>query len=135
MRTQGIIAGFVVLVLGGAYGVFGGSLRRADGPVTRAAGTATAGAVERGRAIGSFDPKMSGVCRFSCAASQPFEEADLAVQPDVAPGALTQCPVSGVVFEVDEGRPRVSIETGDYVLCCDGCAKKFEKEPGRFVSL
>ena len=134
MRTQAIVAGFVVLVLGGAYGVFGGSLRRADGPVVRGAATA-AGAVERGRAIGSFDPKMSGVCRFSCAASPTFEETDLAIQPGVAPGALTQCPVSGVVFEVDEGRPRVSIETGDYVLCCDGCAKKFEKEPGSFVSL
>jgi hypothetical protein len=105
-----------------------------EGRVAREDATAV-GAVERGHTIGSFDPKMSGVCRFSCAASQPFEMADLTVQPGVALGALTQCPVSGVVFEVDEGRPRVSIETGDYVLCCDGCASKFRKEPGRFVSL
>ncbi|MGH7730856.1 MAG: hypothetical protein ACRENJ_06340 [Candidatus Eiseniibacteriota bacterium] len=43
--------------------------------------------------------------------------------------------MSGVVFVVDPGRPRVSIETGDYALCCDGCAKKFVKEPHRFVNL
>jgi len=134
MRTRMIIAAFVLLVVVGAYGEFGGLLRRGDETAGRARAVAAEN-VERGGVLGAFDEGMSGVCRFACAASQPFAPHDLAIQPGVANGALTQCPVSGVVFVVDGQRPRVTIATGDYVLCCDGCTGKFRREPGRFVSL
>jgi hypothetical protein len=134
MRNLVTTAGFVLVLAVGAYGVFGGLQRGGNRPTARTNAAAT-GAGERGRATGSFDPKMSGVCQFSCAASQPFDEEDLAVQPGVPSGGLTRCPVSGVVFVVDAQRPRVPLVTGDYALCCDGCAKKFWKDPGRFVSL
>src|SRR3989442_1655893 len=115
MRQRAVIAGFTVLLAAGAYGVFGPSSRCEDRPLGQATGhpadppgssthAAVASNVERGRPIGAFDPAMSGVCRFSCAASQPFVASDVAFQPGVANGALTQCPVSGVVFAVDEGR-------------------------------
>ncbi len=134
MRTRLIIAAFVLLVAVGAIGLFGASPRGGGATSGRALAVAT-GPVERGRALGTFDERMSGVCRFACAASQQFEPHELALQPGVADGALTQCPVSGVVFVVDDQRPRVTIATGDYVLCCDGCTNKFRKEPGRFMSL
>lgn len=134
MRNLVTIAGFVLVLAVGAYGVFGVLQRGGNRPAARA-NAAAPGAGERGRATGSFDPKMSGVCRFSCAAAQPFDEQDLVAQPGVPSGGLTRCPVSGVVFVVDQERPRVPLVTGDYVLCCDGCAKKFSQDPGRFVSL
>ena len=128
---RGVILGVFVAVLGvGAYGVFcralpGGERAMVDGAL----------AAERGRATGSFDPKMSGVCRFSCAAPQAHGERDAMPQPGVGNGVLTQCPVSGVVFVVDEQRPRITLVTGDYVVCCDGCAGRLRKNPGRFIHL
>src|SRR5262245_5329563 len=94
-----------------------------------------AASVARGRALGAFDPAMSGVCRFSCAAPEPHPASDVTAQPGVPEGALTQCPVSGVVFAVDGHRPHVTLATGTYVLCCEGCAKRFRKDPRKFVSL
>lgn len=134
MRTMGVVGAFVILVAVGGYFVFAGP-RHAGGRAAGPAGGVASGAMERGRPFGTFDANMSGVCQFACAVSEPFEATDVTLQPGVSDGALTQCPVSGVVFAVDHGRPRVTIATGEYVLCCDGCAKKFRKSPGRFVSL
>lgn len=88
----------------------------------------------KGSAI-AFDPVMSSACRFSCATQQPYEEKDVAPQPGAKMGQLTRCPVSGVVFAVDEGRPRLRHARADYVFCCDRCAAKFQKHPERFTSL
>ncbi len=134
MRNGSTLAGFLLLLGVGAYGVYGGLLPAERRPVAEARGSAAA-AGERGRATGSFDARMSGVCRFSCAAPQAYDEKDVALQPGVADGLLTRCPVSGVVFVVDDQRPRVALATGEYVLCCDGCAGRFRKHPGRFVNL
>jgi hypothetical protein len=134
MRTAPVMVAFALVVALGGYAVYRGA-PRGPGAAPVPTPVAATGTVERGRAFGAFDESMSGVCRYSCAAPQPYEAKDVAIQPGVAPGALTQCPVSGVVFAADGGRPRVSIVTGEYVFCCDGCAKRFRRNPGRFVSL
>jgi hypothetical protein len=82
-----------------------------------------------------FDPQMSAVCRFSCAANIAYEAKDVVAQPGVGTDQLAQCPVSGVVFVADRDRPRVRVAAGEYVFCCDKCAEKFRATPGRFVSL
>ena len=131
MRNSIVIAAFVALIAIGGYGMVSGVLCPAH---TTGAGAKTAAAgAGQGTATGAFDPTMSGVCRFSCAAQQPFEEKDVVPQPGAVAGRLTRCPVSGVVFEVDDQRPRVAWASGEYVLCCDRCAEKLKKDPGRFV--
>ncbi len=134
MRNLATIAGFALLLAVGAYGVFGGLPRGGDRP---AAGTpaVAAGVEEHGRPTGSFDSKMSGVCKFACAAPPDYDPKDVTLQPGATDGGLTQCPVSGVVFVVDHQRPRIALATGEYVLCCEGCVKRFQKDPGRFVNL
>jgi len=130
-----VVAGAVlvgVMAVGG-YALFfchsGGSAHSGD------ATEAQATAAQEGKAKAEFDPVMSGVCRFSCATKLTFDAGDVEPQPGATNGALTQCPVSGVVFAVDDERPHVQVAAADYVLCCDQCAEKFRKDPGRFVSL
>ena len=128
MRNLAVMAAFVLLLAAGGYAVFAGGPRPGGGSPavpTGAVGTTT----------GAFDSQMSGVCQFACAARQAYDEEDLAPQPGVANGQLTQCPVSGVVFVVDDARPRFALLAGEYVLCCDGCTERFRKKPGRFVNL
>ena len=131
MRNLLAISAFVGLLAIGGYGVFAGAWCPAH--PSDSARDAGASATLHGAATGSFDPMMSGACRFSCSVQQPFEEKDVASQPGVIPGRLTRCPVSGVVFQVDDERPRVTLATGTYVVCCDRCAGKLKKDPGRFV--
>jgi len=101
----------------------------ADGPE----GAATATLAAAGVPTGKFDPAMSGACEGSCAA-KGYNAADVVAQPGAIAGKLTRCPVSGVVFTVDAEHPHVAYAGHEYVLCCDGCAKKFSKNPGRFVT-
>lgn len=75
------------------------------------------------------------MCQYSCAAKVAFRERDLQVQPGVRDGHLSRCPVSGVVFRADAGRPRVHLATGDYVTCCEHCAQKLRQDPARFLDL
>jgi hypothetical protein len=84
-------------------------------------------------ATGEHDPTMAAACRFSCAAHEPFDEKDVVAQPGVVDGRLTRCPVSGVVFRVDQARPRVRLARGEYVVCCETCAGKLERHPEQFV--
>jgi hypothetical protein len=76
---------------------------------------------------------MSGVCQFSCAEKQPFDEASLVAQPGAHDGDHTRCPVSGVVFAVDTKRPRVTLAGADYVVCCGTCADKLRKDPRHYL--
>ena len=133
MRNLATLAAFGLLLAVGGFGVFAAGPRPGGGSAAPPESAAPTG--ERGGVTGAFDPKMSGVCQFACAAPQAYDERDLAPQPGATNGRLTRCPVSGVVFVVDEQRPRVLISPGEYVLCCDGCTKKFKKDPGRFVNL
>ncbi|TMQ68823.1 MAG: hypothetical protein E6K81_16285 [Candidatus Eisenbacteria bacterium] len=128
MMNRIVVVAVVALVAIGAYGVFGGAWCPSH-PSADPARNAAA----RGAATGAFDPMMSGACRFSCSVQQPFDAKDVVAQPGAVAGRLTRCPVSGVVFQVDDQRPRVALATGTYVVCCDRCAVKLRKDPGRFV--
>ena len=96
-------------------------------------GEAAPVAAPGGKLTGRFDPAMSGVCRFACATQAPFAARDVIAQPGAVAGHLTQCPVSGVVFVVDEARPHVRLETAEYVTCCDRCARKLMADPRRYL--
>ena len=96
---------------------------------------ATTQVASSGAAKRSFDPVMSGMCRFSCATQAHYDERDVIAQPGAQEGRLTRCPVSGVVFIVAADRPHVSVANHAYVLCCDQCQSKFTRDPGRFVKL
>ena len=96
-------------------------------------GAAPAAQEPGGKLTGRFDPAMSGVCRFACAAKVAHEAADVVAQPGQVGGRLTQCPVSGVVFLADEGRPRVVIGGQEYATCCDRCAEKLTRNPRHYL--
>jgi hypothetical protein len=96
-------------------------------------GAAPAAREPGGKLTGRFDPAMSGVCRFACAAKVAHEAADVVAQPGAVGDRLTQCPVSGVVFLAEEGRPRVKIGGEEYVTCCDRCAEKLTRDPRRYL--
>ena len=87
----------------------------------------------RGNLTGRFDTSMSGVCRFGCATKLRFDARDVLAQPGARDGRLTQCPVSGVVFGADAGRPHVKIAGADYRTCCDRCAQKLKRDPKRYL--
>lgn len=86
-------------------------------------------------ATGAYDSTAASECRYSCAAKIPYEDSELVSQPGVHDGQLTRCPVSGVVFAVDAKRPRVTIGAHGYVTCCEGCATKLRKAPGKFLRI
>jgi hypothetical protein len=100
---------------------------------------ASGGAVDRNHVAaepgGSFDPTMSGVCQSTCSEQEPYKVGDIVAQPGVLAGDLTRCPVSGVVFRVDAERPRRTIASHEYVVCCEGCAEKLAQSPELFVRL
>jgi YHS domain-containing protein len=81
------------------------------------------------------DPEMAGVCQRSCATHAPYDEADVAAQPGAAVGQLTRCPVSGVVFTVDQNGTAVTHGGRTWYLCCGGCERKFRQDPARFTGV
>jgi hypothetical protein len=95
----------------------------AGGPVATAAFT------------GDYDRKMSLVCQLACAAKAPPEGAEVAAQPDVVPGKLTRCPVSGVVFTVTAESARIARGGHEWTTCCATCADMVRKEPTRYLSM
>ena len=101
-------------------------------PAECESGTSVAVAKPSGKVLGKFDPTMAG-CRFACATKVKYEAKAVVAQPGARAGKLTQCPVSGIVFNVDAKRPHVQLGADDYVTCCDTCAEKLRKNPGRFV--
>ena len=121
MRRMLMAAGVLALCVG-AVGIV---LLPAAGP--RATGT-------RAAASGP-DPEMAGVCQKSCATRQAYDEVDIVPQPGAVVGRLTRCPVSGVVFTVNEHGTAVSYAGSTWYLCCDGCAKKFRRDPARFTGI
>ena len=76
---------------------------------------------------------MSGVCRFACATRLEYNSKDVMAQPGATVGKLTQCPVSGVVFEVAASRPHLRIANEEYVTCCDKCAQKLKANPRHYL--
>ena len=122
-----------VLVAGTGYAWLARSQRCAPGGATAAGRECES--PSSGAARGSFDPLMSGACRFSCATQTAYEEKDVIAQPGAMAGRLTRCPVSGVVFTVDASRPHGKAGGHEYVFCCDQCETRFAKNPDRYVKL
>ncbi len=141
MKTTVLGIAFLASLVGGAAvlasntcGTSGKST--ANGAATSSCASTSASAScepSQGKVAGHFDPAMSGVCRFGCATKLKYKAADVIAQPGAQVGKLTQCPVSGVVFAVDPGRPHVRIAGSDYVTCCDRCATKLKKSPRRYI--
>lgn len=142
MRRALIGVGILALAAAGGYTVWAsgscGSSACAAKSVARMACEAPAKAQpiarQTARASGRFDPTMAA-CRFACATKLKYDPKDLVPQPGVKLSQLTQCPVSGVVFAVDAKRPHVQVASNRYVTCCESCAEKLRKDPGRFVNL
>ena len=88
-----------------------------------------------GTVAGKFDPVMSGVCRFACATKLKYDATDVIAQPGAKSGRLTQCPVSGVVFVVDEKRPHLRVADKEYVACCGNCAAKLRGDPAHYLKI
>jgi len=145
LTVLALIASSAYVVLAGGKGgsCSSGSQANAGGSCSSSsqanAGGASAGqsaascAAPGGKIAGHFDPAMSGVCRYACATRLKYKNADVAAQPGAKVGKLTQCPVSGVVFVADAGRPRVRIAGAEYVTCCDRCAVKLKKDLRRYL--
>ena len=86
-----------------------------------------------GKATGRYDVTLSEACAITCATQADYASSDVQVQPGAKVGDLTECPVCGVVFTVEEDLPRVRNGGDEYVACCETCAKKFRRGPRLFV--
>ena len=142
MRRSLIGLTVLALVAAGAYAVVAGNRCRTSGTAQAVAGgargpsdAASPAATPGGKIAGRFDAVMSGACRFACATKLEHDAKDVVPQPGARAGKLTQCPVSGVVFAAGADRPHVLIAGDDYVVCCDRCAEKLERDPGRYLKL
>ena len=133
-----------ILAVTGGYGLVAAnrcatpckSLAGATGASSCSSPTATpACEAPHGKIAGRFDPAMSSVCRFACATKLKYDPRNVLPQPGAKAGKLTQCPVSGVVFALDPGRPHVRIANQDYVTCCDRCAQKLKRNPRRYLKV
>jgi YHS domain-containing protein len=62
------------------------------------------------------------------------ENAEARVQPGVAAGELTYCPVSGAVFTITAASPTVDVRGQAYHFCCDACAAYFTASPDRVLA-
>ena len=144
MNLRRTIIGLIVLALvgTGAYvAIAGKQSSRVCGTSTTAnvgstcssGKTASSCEAPEGKIAGHFDPAMSGVCRFACATKLKDDATDVLAQPGAPAGRLTQCPVSGVVFTADANRPRVRIDSEEYVTCCDKCAIKLKHDPRHYL--
>jgi hypothetical protein len=112
-----------ILAVAGGKGSLCSKDASACDPAACEAGTKTASvATQSGKVLGHFDLAMAG-CRFACATKSKYDAKAVVAQPGARAGMLTQCPVSGVVFNVDAKRPHVRVGADDYVTCCETCAE------------
>ncbi|MBN4066133.1 TRASH domain-containing protein [Candidatus Amoebophilus asiaticus] len=81
----------------------------------------------------TVDTKWTSVCKMACSYKGTYDEEDLTAQPGAKTGDLAKCSVSGVVFKVSDKSGKVTYNNKDYYMCCAGCAKAFEKNPGQFL--
>ena len=134
MRRTFVALAVLALTIASAIGALAGDQCSAPAAASYAPAKSTkSNTAQKGKALGRFDPAMSGVCRFGCATKIKYDAKDVIAQPGATAGRLTQCPVSGVVFAVDANRQHVRYGKDDYVTCCDKCAAKLKKDPRHFV--
>lgn len=87
--------------------------------------------VAQGVLTGEFDSTMSGACEGTCSIKR---DGNVASQPGAVISGLTQCPVSGVIFEVKEGNASYTIAGGERVYtCCGSCLSRLEAAPAKYL--
>lgn len=70
----------------------------------------------------------------SVAPAAPAANASAVKEPgDAKVGDTTKCPVSGEEFTVEATSPKAEHDGKTYFLCCSGCKKKFEADPGKYI--
>ena len=82
-----------------------------------------------------IDPEAAKVCEAGCAAQFDYDPADVVTQPGAKVGDLTRCPVSGVVFVVEEDQPHYEVDGKTWYTCCGMCMEKLQAKPGRFIRM
>lgn len=73
-------------------------------------------------------------CELSCATKLAYEENDVIAQPGAKIGDFTRCPVSGVVFVVNDRSSRRQVDGRDVFVCCESCAQRFQLDPAYFMA-
>jgi hypothetical protein len=81
---------------------------------------------------GSYSLKMSMMCERSCAA-QGVDKSKVVAQSAAHVGDYTQCPVSGVVFEVTNESTQVKDGNKQAYTCCANCATMFNEAPKEYL--
>ena len=73
------------------------------------------------------------VCELSCAAEN-VDELKLVAQSKAKAGDYTKCPISGVVFLVNDHGSQISHNGKSAFTCCETCAEIFSKSPEEYAS-
>ena len=99
--------------------------------VASSAADAEFGAIH-GLPIEPFNSEIANACAVGCAEPvSDYSPGDVVDQPDAKVGDLVRCPVSGVVFRVQDESPAVEWQTKQYYTCCGGCAAELNTEVQR----
>ncbi len=91
--------------------------------------------VAKGILTGNFEPTMSGTCQGACAAKVEVAASRVAAQPGAGVGAFTQCPVSGVIFQVTKSSARDAFAKHTIYTCCRSCLARLKADPERFLRI
>ncbi len=81
----------------------------------------------------NYDTKMSWVCEMSCAAKN-YEKDKVVSNSTAKPGELTKCPISGVVFTVNENSGIVKRGDFTYHTCCGTCANMYTEDSSKYAA-
>jgi hypothetical protein len=79
----------------------------------------------------SYSMKMSMICEQSCAA-EGIDKSKAVAQSMAKAGDYTQCPVSGVVFKINEGNTKLEYGEKMAYTCCETCAGIFNEKPADY---
>lgn len=60
-------------------------------------------------------------------------KAQTPTSPELKPGDVTRCPVSGETFTIDAKSPFTIYQGKKIYLCCDKCKAPFEKAPAKYL--
>jgi YHS domain-containing protein len=136
-KVLGLGAGVlgVLALVGVGAALRDGTLMRAGAMCGFGHETVTAEAKPRKAQRKSPDLLMSVMCERACAAKVEYRDDQVVSQPGARPGDLTRCPVSGVVFLVQQENSRHSQRGRTWFTCCETCTAKLRKNPERFLTL
>jgi hypothetical protein len=129
----GVLAALVLVGVGAAFRY--GSLMPAAATCGSEGEAVTAESDAKAPDAKSPDPVMSVMCERACATKLQYRDHQVVSQPGAKPGDLTRCPVSGVVFVVQQDNPSYAVGGHEWLTCCETCVAKLRKNPERFLTL